>query len=176
MRAPYRKIARRRRQGTRIATSIRIWVDADACPREAKDVIFRAAQRTGASVTLVANKSMFVPAGVTMMQVPGGPDVADDAIATRAAAGDIVITADIPLAARVVPLGAVVIDPRGEVLDEENVGERLSVRDFMADVRDAGVVTGGPRPYSARDKQHFASALDAALHRLSQARLGPPRR
>ena len=145
----------------------RIFIDGDACPREVKDVIFRAAERTGVSVVLVANKAMFTPrsALITMVQVKGGPDVADDRIVADAAAGDIAITGDIPLAARLVPKGVVVIDTRGELLHEENVGERLSVRDFLADVRDAGVVTGGPRAFSARDKQRFASALDAALHR-----------
>ena len=144
---------------------MRIWIDGDACPREVKDVIYRAAQRTGVDVTLVANKAMFVPPHVKLVHVNGGPDVADDKIAADAAAGDIAITGDIPLAARLVPKGVVVIDTRGDLLDADNVGERLSVRDFMSDARDAGMVTGGPRPFTARDKQRFASALDAALHR-----------
>jgi uncharacterized protein len=146
---------------------MRIWIDADACPRDAKEIIFRVAQRTGIPVSLVANKSMFTPAGsqVTMVRVSGGPDVADDHIAAHAQRGDIVITADIPLAARLVPAGVVVIDPRGDVFDEDNIGERLSVRDFMSEIRDAGVSTGGPRPYSPRDKQRFASAIDAAVQR-----------
>ncbi|MDP2344761.1 MAG: YaiI/YqxD family protein [Deltaproteobacteria bacterium] len=152
---------------------MRIWIDADACPREVKEVIFRASGRTGASVVLVANKALFFPKNVTpagsalitMVQVNGGADVADDHIVDHAAAGDIVITADIPLAARLVPKQVVVIDVRGELFDAENIGERLSVRDFMADVRDSGVVTGGPRAWTPRDKQRFASALDAALHR-----------
>lgn len=154
--------------------SLRIWLDADACPRDVKEVVFRASGRTGTAVVLVANKAMFTPAHsplITMVQVSGGADVADDHIVGHAAAGDIVITADIPLAARLVPMRVVVIDPRGERLDDDNIGERLSVRDFMADVRDTGVVTGGPRPYSPRDKQRFASTLDAALLRgLDQAR------
>ena len=151
---------------------MRIWVDADASPRDVKDVVFRAANRTGVPVSLVANKSMFTPAGeqISMVRVSGGPDAADDHIATHAERGDIVITADIPLAARLVPGGVVVIDPRGELLDEENIGERLSVRDFMSEIRDSGVSTGGPRPYGARDKQHFASALDAALTRSAAAK------
>ena len=146
---------------------MRIWIDGDACPRDVKDVIFRAAERTGVAVTLVANKAMFVKQSplVFMVQVSGGPDVADDHIAGAAARGDIAITGDIPLAARLVEKGVTVIDTRGEILDADNIGERLSVRDFMADVRDTGVVTGGPRAFTARDKQRFASALDAALHR-----------
>ena len=146
---------------------MRIWIDGDACPRDVKDVIFRAAARTGVAVTLVANKAMFVKQSplVTMVKVNGGPDVADDHIASAAERLDIAITGDIPLAARLVEKGVTVIDTRGEVLDHDNIGERLSVRDFMADVRDTGVVTGGPRAFTARDKQRFASALDAALHK-----------
>lgn len=146
---------------------MRIWIDADACPREVKDVIFRAAERTGVAVSLVANKSMFTPRSplVSMVQVKGGPDVADDRIVADAVAGDVAVTADVPLAARLVQKGVVVIDTRGELFDEHNIGERLSVRDFMADVRDAGGITAGPRAFSPRDKQRFASALDAALQR-----------
>ena len=151
---------------------MRIWVDADACPRDVKEVIFRASGRTQARVVLVANKAMFPPAGsplITLVLVSGGADVADDHIVAQAAAGDVVVTADIPLATRLVPLKVVVIDPRGELFDADNIGERLSVRDFMADVRDSGVTTGGPRAYSARDKQRFASALDAALQRAQRS-------
>ena len=150
---------------------MRIWIDADASPRDVKDVVFRASARLSVAVVVVANKTMFVARSplITMIQVRGGPDVADDYIAAEAAAGDIAVTHDIPLAARLVANDVVVIDPRGEVYDKENVGERLSVRDFMAEVRDAGVVTGGPAAYSARDKQRFASALDAALQRLRRA-------
>ena len=142
-----------------------IWIDADACPRECKDVIFRAAERKSLEVIVVANKAMFVPRSplVKMVQVNGGPDVADDHIAQHAVRGDIAITADVPLAARLVPNGVVVIDHRGEEFDEDNIGERLSVRDFMADIRDAGVITGGPSAYGPRDKQRFASTLDRAL-------------
>lgn len=146
---------------------MRIWIDADASPRDVKEIVFRASARTGIPVTLVANKAMQVPlsALVSLVHVKGGPDVADDHIAQHAAAGDIAITADVPLAARLVPKNVIAIDPRGALYDEETIGERLSVRDFMADVRDAGGVTGGPAAYGPRDKQRFASALDAALHR-----------
>ena len=155
------------------APSLRIWLDADACPRDVKDVVFRASGRTGIAVVLVANKAMFTPLHsplVTMVQVSGGADIADDHIVAHARARDLVITADIPLAARLVPMGVVVIDPRGERLDEDNIGERLSVRDFMAEVRDTGVMTGGPRPRSPRDTQRFASALDAALQQARPRR------
>jgi uncharacterized protein len=149
---------------------MRIWVDADACPRGTKEVLYRACERTTTPLVLVANKAMHIPrsALVSFVLVKGGPDVADDHIAEAAAAGDFAITADIPLAARLVEKGVLVIDPRGEVLDEENVGERLSVRHFMADVRDAGVITGGPSAYGAREKQRFANALDRELQRAGR--------
>jgi uncharacterized protein YaiI (UPF0178 family) len=108
---------------------------------------------------------MHVPAAerIRMIQVAGGPDVADDHIAEHAGKGDVAITADIPLAARLVDKRVIVITPRGEELDEENVGERLSMRDFMTDLRDVGVMTGGPKAFSDRDKNQFANALDRAL-------------
>ena len=148
---------------------MRIWIDADACPREVKDVVFRAAERRRVPVTLVANKTLSIPrsALISLVQVSGGPDEADHRIVQDAQPGDLAITADIPLAARLVPRQVAVIGPRGEVFDEQNIGERLSVRDFLADIRDAGTMTGGPAAYSARDKQRFASALDATLHRLN---------
>lgn len=148
---------------------MKIWIDADACPRDVKEVVFRAADRTSIQVVLVANKAMHVLSRsglVSMVQVKGGPDVADDHIVAASAHGDLAITADIPLAARLVQKRVHVIDPRGETYDEDNVGERLSVRDFMAEVRDSGVVTGGPSAFSARDKQRFAAALDRALQLL----------
>ena len=145
---------------------MKIWIDADACPRDVKEVVFKASARLSIPVVLVANKAMHKPPAfplVTMDQVKGGPDVADDHIVEHAAQGDLAITADIPLAARLVEKRVHVIDPRGEVYDEDNVRERLSVRDFMADARDIGVVTGGPSAFSPRDKQRFAAALDRAL-------------
>lgn len=147
---------------------MKIWIDADACPRDVKEVVIRAAERKSIAVVLVANKAMQVLSKgglVSMVQVKGGPDVADDHIVSESAKGDLAITQDIPLAARLVEKGVAVIGPRGEEYDEENVRERLSVRDFMADARDAGVVTGGPAAFSARDKQRFAASLDRALHR-----------
>ena len=144
---------------------MKVWIDADACPKAVKEVIFRAAQKRGFDVEVVANKAMHLPPSerIRMVQVPGGPDVADDHIAEHAEAGDVAITADIPLAARLVPKKVIVMTPRGEELDEENVGERLSMRDFMTDLRDTGVMTGGPKAYSDRDKNQFANALDRAL-------------
>lgn len=144
-----------------------IWIDADACPRPVKDVTFKAGARLSILVNVVANKAMHVPAGegVRMIQVPGGPDVADDYIVEHASANDLAITADIPLASRLVEKRVVVLNNRGEEYDEENIAERLSVRDFMADLRDAGVMTGGPKAYSDKDKRLFANALDRALTR-----------
>lgn len=144
---------------------MRIWIDADACPRDVKDVVFRAAERTQRPVVVVANKSMFVPRTslVRLDQVSGGPDVADDHIVAHAEPGDLAITADIPLAARLVEKKVLVLGPHGEVYDEDNVRERLSLRDFMAGIREAGVLTGGPAPWGPRDKQRFAAALDRTL-------------
>lgn len=144
---------------------LRIWIDADACPREVKELVFRASERANVPVVLVANKSMFTPKSprVSMVQVKGGPDVADDHIVTQSSPGDIAVTADIPLAARLVDKGVVVLGPRGEVYDADNIRERLSVRDFMTEIRDAGVMTDGPRAYGPKDKQRFANALDRAL-------------
>jgi uncharacterized protein YaiI (UPF0178 family) len=145
----------------------RIFIDADACPRDVKDLIFRASDRTGLAVSVVANKAMHVPRSprITMVQVKGGPDIADDHIAQEGAHGDIAVTADVPLAARLVEKGLFVIDVRGFEYDAENIGERLSMRDFMADVRDAGVITGGPSAFGVKDKARFANALDRVLQR-----------
>jgi uncharacterized protein YaiI (UPF0178 family) len=144
---------------------VRIWIDADACPRDVKDVVYRAAQRTERSVVVVANQAMHVPRSplIRLERVGSGLDVADDHIVAHAEAGDLAITADIPLAARLVEKRVMVIDPRGDIYDEENVRERLSVRDFMAGVREAGVITGGSPAWGPRDKQRFADALDRTL-------------
>jgi uncharacterized protein YaiI (UPF0178 family) len=149
---------------------VRIWIDADACPRPVKEIIFRAAERTQTPVSLVANKAMHVPSSelVSMVHVPGGPDVADDKIVESADAGDIAITADIPLAARLVEKAIVVLSPHGEEYDEENVRERLSVRDFLSDLRDTGVITGGRGAFNEKDKREFANALDRALSRAKR--------
>ncbi|TJZ77598.1 YaiI/YqxD family protein [Chitiniphilus eburneus] len=144
-----------------------IWVDADACPRPIKDILFRAADRARIHVTLVANQLLHVPPSTYLhaLQVPRGFDVADNEIAARVAAGDLVITADVPLAAEVVEKGAQVLDPRGEHLTVENIRERLNLRDFMQGLRDSGVETGGPAALSTADKQAFGRALDRWLAR-----------
>jgi len=148
---------------------VKIWIDADAAPRDVKELVFRAGKRLGLPTVLVANKHLRVPPGhdhVTTVWVDGGPDVADAHIAEHAAPGDLVITQDIPLAALLVPRGVAVLDPRGDEHTEETIGERLSIRDAMDQLRTAGVVTGGPPPYDARAKQAFAAALDRTLTRL----------
>jgi uncharacterized protein YaiI (UPF0178 family) len=152
---------------------MKLWLDADAAPQGVKEVCFRAAQRLKLETVLVANQRMPMPVGnqfVSAIRVDGGPDVADLYIAEHAEAGDVVVTADIPLAALLVPKDVVVIDPRGDVYSAENIGERLSVRDFMDGLRSTGIETGGHASYSARDKQAFANALDRALTRAQKAR------
>ena len=145
-----------------------LWVDADAAPREVKEIVFRAAERLRIPLVLVANSRVPLPPGhatASAVWVAGGPDVADRHIADNAAEGDLAITADIPLAAILVAKRVVVIDPRGTEYTAENVGERLTVRDFMEGLRGAGVETGGPKGYGPREKQAFAGALDRALTR-----------
>jgi uncharacterized protein len=148
---------------------MKIWIDADAAPREVKDLVYRAAKRLSIPTVLVANQRLQTPPGnplVTAVWVDGGPDVADQYIATHASAGDLVVTQDVPLAALLVPRSVAVLDPRGEEHTAETIGERLSVRDFMDQARIAGMVTGGPPPYDARAKQAFAATLDRVLTRL----------
>jgi uncharacterized protein len=143
-----------------------IWVDADAAPRDVKDIVCRAAMRLATRTVLVANQRLSAPLNnphVETVWVQGGPDVADAHIADHAAPGDVAITADIPLAAILVEKGLIVLDPRGEQYSEENVRERLSIRDFMESLRGSGVETGGAKPYGAREKQAFAAALDRVL-------------
>ena len=150
---------------------MKIWIDADAAPRDVKEIVFRASHRLTLPVTLVANQRIPMPLNnplVTAVWVRGGPDEADRHIAEHASPGDLAITADIPLAATLVSGGVLVLDFRGDVYTEENVRERLSLRDFMASLRDSGVQTGGPAPYGAKDKQAFASALDRTLVGLAK--------
>lgn len=147
---------------------MKLWIDADAAPREVKEIVLRAAQRLELQAVLVANRRLATPqhhAFVESVCVEGGPDVADRFIADHALAGDIAITADIPLAAILVEKSVVVIDPRGEEYTAETIGERLTVRDFMDSLRGAGVETGGSRPYRSSDKHAFAAALDRVLAR-----------
>jgi len=145
--------------------SAAIWVDADACPRAIREILFRAAVRREIPLTLVANHLLPVPKSpwITSRQVEQGFDVADDAIARQVSRGDLVITSDIPLAAEVIEKGAVVISPRGERLTPENVRQKLNMRDFMETMRSSGVVTGGPPALGDREKQAFANALDRYL-------------
>jgi len=153
--------------------SLKIWIDADAAPREVKELIFRAAKRLNLAVVLVANQRLQLPAGnplVSAVWVDGGPDIADQHITAQAEPGDLVVTQDIPLAAALVPRGVTVLDPRGDEHTPETIGERLSVRDFMEQLRTAGGVTGGPPPFDARARQAFAAALDRVLTRLLRPR------
>jgi uncharacterized protein YaiI (UPF0178 family) len=150
---------------------LNIWVDADACPGVIKDILYRAAERLQIPTTLVANQLLRTPPSpwIRALQVPGGFDVADDEIVARVAAGDLVITADIPLAAAVLDKGGHVLDPRGERYSADNIRERLSLRGFMDELRASGVDTGGPAPFSHADRQSFANALDRLLLQLRQA-------
>jgi len=147
---------------------MRIWIDADACPRVIKEIVFRASERLEVPVCLVANTSLKKHQSrlIDTVVVADGFDVADDYIAEHAAPHDLVVTADIPLAARIVAKGAVGLDPRGELYTEENVGERLSMRDLMMELRGAGMIQGGPAQFGATDRQRFASALDTQLTRM----------
>lgn len=152
---------------------MRLWIDADAAPRDVKEIVFRAARRLALETVLVANRRLPVPPGneyVSAVRVEGGPDVADRHIAEAAEAGDVAVTADIPLAAALVGKGVWVVDPRGDEFTAENVGERLTVRDFMDSLRGSGVETGGARPYGPRDKQAFAAALDRVLGKALRSR------
>lgn len=147
------------------AIPMKIWVDADACPVVIKEILYRAAQRTRIPLTLVANQMLRVPPSpwIKALQVPGGFDVADQRIVAEAQAGDLVISADIPLAAQVIAKGATVIEPRGELLSEANIQERLTMRNFMDGLRSSGVETGGPAALSSADRQAFANQLDRWL-------------
>ncbi|MDF1503616.1 YaiI/YqxD family protein [Roseisolibacter sp. H3M3-2] len=150
-----------------------LWLDADAAPRDVKDICLRAAERLRLPTVLVANQRVLVPPGyafVSAVRVEGGPDVADRYIVDHAAPGDVAVTADIPLAALLVPKQVAVIDPRGEEYTAESIGERLSVRNFMDGLRGAGVETGGHGAYGPREKQAFANALDRVLARALRRR------
>ncbi|MGH7719450.1 MAG: YaiI/YqxD family protein [Gemmatimonadaceae bacterium] len=152
---------------------MKLWLDADAAPRDVKDVCMRASERLKLETILVANQRLQLPPGyahLSAVRVDGGPDVADRYIAEHAAAGDVAVTADIPLAALLVPKGVVVIDPRGEEYTMESIGERLSVRNFLDGLRGAGIDTGGQAAYGAREKQAFANALDRVLTRALRRR------
>jgi uncharacterized protein YaiI (UPF0178 family) len=142
-----------------------IWVDADACPRVIRDIIFRAAGRCGVRVTLVANQAVEIPHSrhIRMLQVSSGFDVADNEIVRRVCTGDLVITSDIPLAAEVIEKKAQALSPRGERFTPDNIRERLNMRDFMDTMRSSGFTGGGPPPLSPADRQAFANGLDSYL-------------
>ena len=141
---------------------MKIWVDADACPKAVKEILYRVAERTEISVTLVANYPLHLPHSsfIHLTQVGSGADIADDEIADKCEVGDLVITADIPLAARVVEKGAQALDPRGTIYDKNNIGQVLSMRNFMDELRGSGVETGGPSGFGQKEKFNFANALD----------------
>ena len=145
-----------------------IWVDADACPLVIKEILYRAAERAQVQMTLVANKLLGVPRSqwIRSIQVARGFDVADNEIARRLEAGDLVVTADIPLAADVIGRGGHAINPRGELYTPENIRERLATRDFMEKLRETGVQTGGPAPLDNTDRKRFADQLDRLLTKI----------
>ena len=142
-----------------------IWVDADACPKVIKEILFRAAERVDIDVTLVANQPIPVPKSqfIHFVQVSTGFDVADNHIVQACNAEDLVITADIPLAAEVIAKGALALNPRGELYTKENIGQRLAMRDFMDTLRGSGVDTGGPSAFNMSDRQTFANQLGRLL-------------
>jgi uncharacterized protein YaiI (UPF0178 family) len=151
---------------------MRIWVDADAIPGAAKELVLRAAEKRAVPAAFVSDRFVTLPRSPLFSWLPvvAGPDAADHRIAAEAAPGDLCVTQDIPLAAALVAKGVAAIDPRGTVHTASSVGERKSIRDFMEDLRGAGVSTGGPPPYGPRDRQRFADALDRELTRLSKGR------
>lgn len=147
---------------------MKIWVDADACPVPVKDIVIKAGHKLAISTIFVANKVISLPLSphLSFVLVAKGADVADQHIVDQATKDDLVITQDILLAAQLVPNKIVVIDPRGHAFTEENIGERVSVRALMTDLRDSGDITGGPKQYTDKDKQRFASAFDRAITKL----------
>ena len=150
---------------TEAAEGPAIWVDADACPGVLRDVLFRAAERTQTRLTFVANKPLRIPASkfVRTLQVERGFDVADDRIVASLAAGDLVVTNDIPLAAQAIARGAKVLDMRGSTLDSNTIADRLAMRDLLSELRDLGQATAGPAPLSQAERQAFAAKLDQFL-------------
>jgi len=142
-----------------------IWVDADACPVVIKEILFRAAKRTGIQLTLVANQPVHIPKSpsIKMIQVPSGFDVADNEIVRRCSAGDLVVTSDIPLAAEVIDKGGNALSPRGELYSADDIRARLNMRDFLDTLRASGIDTGGPPALNHGDRQQFANHLDTLL-------------
>lgn len=153
---------------------MRIWVDADACPRVIKEILFRAAERTRVPVTLVANQPVPVPRSryIRSVQVGSGFDVADNHIVQQAREGDLVVTADIPLASEAIEKGCLALNPRGDLYTTENIRQRLNMRDFMDTLRGSGIDTGGPAAFSQADRMAFANQLDRLLARLEGRNAG----
>jgi uncharacterized protein YaiI (UPF0178 family) len=150
---------------------MQIWIDADACPAVIKDILYRAAERVKCPLILVANHPLRTPPSpyIKSMQVPGGFDVADNRIVELLQTGDLVITADIPLAAAAIEKGGHALNPRGELYTKDNIRERLTMRNFMGELRNTGVMTGGPAALSLSDRQAFANQLDRFLTRLQKS-------
>jgi len=150
-----------------MASEITLWIDADACPGPVKEIVYRAADRLKLKTVLVANGNLTIPRSpfISTVRVGQGLDVADQYIVQAAGKGDVAVTADVPLAAQLVPKGVYVIDPRGDESTPDNIEERLTMRNFMKEVRDSGVQTSGPKSFDARTKQQFANALDRILSR-----------
>lgn len=151
---------------------MKIWVDADACPNVIKDILFRAAKRTGIKMTLVANRPVYVPfdENINFQIVKSGFDVADNEIVNKLETGDLVITADIPLAAEVIEKGGQALNPRGELYSSENIRDRLSIRDFMESLRAQGIETGGPPSINQGDRKMFADNLDKIISKYMNGR------
>ena len=147
-----------------------IWVDADACPKVIRDILFRAAERLQQPLTLVANQPLSTPPSkvIKAIQVPKGFDIADNEIVQRVQAGDLVVTQDIPLAAEVIEKGATALNPRGELYTVANIRQRLNMRDFMETMRSSGVQTGGPPTLNHADRQAFANQLDRFLAKVGK--------
>ncbi len=148
---------------------MKIWVDADACPSEIKDIVAKAAQKRSIETIFVSNKNMYSAEHITFVKVEQGADVADAYIAERAEKNDLIITQDIPLAALVIPKGAAAISFHGDLFTKANIAERLSVRNFMQELRDSGIQTSGPKPYSNKHKQKFANTFDTQVVKLLKA-------
>ncbi|MDJ0624238.1 MAG: YaiI/YqxD family protein [Desulfocapsaceae bacterium] len=151
---------------------MKLWVDADACPAVIREILYKAAERTQTRLILVANRNIRIPKSrfIEFLRVQLGLDVADNTIIEKIESGDLVITSDIPLAAKVVQRGGLGLNPRGEIYSSENISEILSNRDFMDSLRSSGVDTGGPPPLTNRDKQTFANSLDQVLAKFKKSK------
>lgn len=147
---------------------MKIWIDSDACPGAVRDIVLKAVHRHSIETVFVANKKLYVPDApyISFVKVELGPDIVDQYITANAQAGDLIITQDIPLAADLLALGAVAISPHGTIFSSQNIGERLAVRNMLSDMRDTGIMTGGPKPFGEKQKRDFANAFDQTLTKL----------